>query len=327
MHAIKSRLCDTRIYVSVLYFTPLLFPHTTPLYCNLPNGITGVCTSAITCQNAKSEVVGICGNTQLACCKAQRTCGSTISMTNSHFVHPHFPATVNDQARCQVTVLRPLASMCQVKVDFIDFMLRQPTNGRCSPDSATFSGTPTPVPQLCGNMTGQHLYLDFENDNTPIVLNIRGDGKIARSWNIRFSYVSCLNKAPKGCLQYYTEPSGSICSLNYKGFVGQTHDEEYVPVRVNKNRILANLSYSTCIRPIRGNICGIRYTVNGDFHVSDLQGAGSGPDCSSGNQVIIPSGQESIGNRVANAGPFNSAFCGRNMNPKGSDAAENSVVY
>ncbi|RWS04237.1 uncharacterized protein B4U79_12545, partial [Dinothrombium tinctorium] len=143
--------------------------------------------------------------------------------------------------------------LCQLRLDFIDFELNQPSNGNCESDQFVVTGqnANSIVPALCGFNSGQHLYVDIENTFGPYVLRTitRGDG--VRLWNIRVSLIECTNpsRAPENCLQYFTGPNGVFSSFNY---VDTNQMEALAKLSPNQNMFaftyLNNLNYAICFR-------------------------------------------------------------------------------
>lgn len=59
-------------------------------------------------------------------------------------------------------------------------------------DSLTVTGGASEVPVLCGENTGQHVYIDFDGDE-PIQISIRTSSAqtYQRSWNIQATQIAC----------------------------------------------------------------------------------------------------------------------------------------
>ena len=117
----------------------------------------------------------------------------------------------------------------------------------------------------------------------------------ARRWNMKIHQYECASPtlAPSGCLQYYTEASGSFRSFNYQAnavSIGPSH--------------LSNLNYAICFR-IENGYCGIKYsqvtsevrsfTLSGDAStINSLQDAlvdYSDANCQK-DYVVIPGGSQ-----------------------------------
>nr|XP_027198049.1 uncharacterized protein LOC113792336 isoform X1 [Dermatophagoides pteronyssinus] len=176
--------------------------------------------------------------------------------------------------------LDKLASTFNVRQLFLEFQIDPPTEGNCLGDkfTATASGmTPTAIPVLCGNNRNQHIYLSLptnqEKRSVSIVFetNALGDYrfhlKITQiDCRVRqppaqtgpFSSISTLAArqsrtiyqkipnqltypAPTGCLQYFTQPTGTIESFNFGHY-------------------LNNLDYAICIER-QPDTCRVIYSA------------------------------------------------------------------
>lgn len=80
-----------------------------------------------------------------------------------------------------------------MRIDFLTLNLAQPdANGTCVTDALYVIGGASAVPVICGENSGQHIYVDFNGD-TPIQIVI-ATGALAtlgRSWNIKVAQIGC----------------------------------------------------------------------------------------------------------------------------------------
>ncbi|XP_020717139.1 uncharacterized protein LOC101454890 [Ceratitis capitata] len=203
-------------------------------------------------------------------------CGQTSRFKRTILRSPAQPSPT-----CQYTIRRQSKHVCQLHIQFQKFELQQPIVDRemntmiCS-DSFT-AGRFT----LCGENTGQHLYIPFEA--TVAMLNFNIPSRSSQSnWHLIVEQLECppapshladglppllsgvLNDifdlrnvfsrfindldslAPAGCDQYYTQPTGLIKSFNYRDGLGTY----YIP----------NLKYTICIKQTAA-LQNIEYTV------------------------------------------------------------------
>lgn len=90
--------------------------------------------------------------------------------------------------------MQPCGSgVCQLRIDFLDAVLATPNgDGVCNTDLLTITGGATTVPPLCGDNTGQHVYVDFDG-TTPIQISVSATPgyTFARHWNIKVSQINC----------------------------------------------------------------------------------------------------------------------------------------
>lgn len=75
----------------------------------------------------------------------------------------------------------------------MDLVLAQPDgDGVCNTDSISITGGNTVVPLLCGDLTGQTIYVDF-NGNAAITIAVTATlaTTFSRRWNIKLIQLSC----------------------------------------------------------------------------------------------------------------------------------------
>ncbi|CAG2054635.1 unnamed protein product [Timema podura] len=159
------------------------------------------------------------------------------------------------------------------RLDFDQFELASEPNvnagtGESSMDCSDTGLTVKPNPggslgftALCGNNTGQHLYIPVDTSLGPtsVQLTVVTSGATLYRWKIRATQVDCtqqpLDVAPPGCLQYYTDERGSFSSFGYGSGNGG---------------YMSNLNYAVCIRRTTGS-CGIRYSAPDSFKMAAVQ--------------------------------------------------------
>ncbi|KAJ8935637.1 hypothetical protein NQ318_015614 [Aromia moschata] len=188
------------------------------------------------------------------------SCGSTVRENGTYFVNIGYPNSYDGTGSCQVTVLKANPDICQYRYTYFVFSLQEeldfdqlnimgpePINHICNYDQFIVSGG-SPVPTICGNNMGNHLYVDAGSGiNAPTVLSVVTSGpSLDRNWKIRILQIPCAAsyKAEDGCSQYFTGVAGQILSFNYDPVVGAQ---------------LSNQDYGICIRAER-NFCGVQYT-------------------------------------------------------------------
>ncbi|XP_023310102.1 uncharacterized protein LOC108905522 [Anoplophora glabripennis] len=208
-----------------------------------------------------------------------------------------------------------------IRLDFLNFILAQPDgNGYCVFDSFTVTGSASNVPVLCGENTGQHMYL-MVNNGTNIQLTIATSAAVVlgRSWNIKVTQIACdcPTLAPIGCLQYYTELSGTVMSFNYGTTINGALVTWANGTTRPGTRQIANQNYGICINMSPG-YCSIQWSQGSDdtsFTVSGntalvavtpgLPGGGIiGENCTT-DFVVIPNPSYANGTAVAG-----DRFCG-----------------
>jgi hypothetical protein len=188
-----------------------------------------------------------------------RTCGSSTNINNTYFTNSGYPLTFAGGSRCNIAVTRSGTDVCQLRVDFLDMELAQPSgDGVCITDFFTITGGASPVPRICGHNTGQHVYVDF-NGNNPVTITVATLGSVtfSRRWHLHLQMIGCdsTSRAPFGCLQYWTESSATISSFNYASAGAGTSNS----IGVQGSRQIASLAYGACVQPTAGT-CSITWS-------------------------------------------------------------------
>lgn len=143
-----------------------------------------------------------------------------------------------------------------------------------------FTGAASTVGRVCGQNTGQHIYLDF-NDGNDIDITIFTSAAVAlgRQWNLKIAQIGCdspsrgmLNispclftnvchfAAPSGCLMYYSDLSATVRSFNY-GQAANALSPANNPGMLGTRQI-ANMNYGACVRAAPG-YCSIQWAPAG----------------------------------------------------------------
>jgi hypothetical protein len=173
-------------------------------------------------------------------------------------------------------------------------------------------GVGTPV--ICGQNTGQHIYVDMgtlAGDTATLNFAFGGDSS-NRAWEVKVSQVPCAARyAPEaGCTQYQTGLTGRITSFNFDS----TTDNH-----------LQNQNYNVCIRPEDG-FCCIQYQVCSDPGSFSLSGGGQDPTdptklisiaesgCTN-DYIDIPGSSANCNQGSQNANALTNKYCGSILNP------------
>lgn len=84
-------------------------------------------------------------------------------------------------------------SICQLKVDFLALSLAPPNgDGVCNTDVLTISGGSSAVPNICGENTGQHVFVDFNGDDAiQISITATSSYTFGRNWHIKIAQINC----------------------------------------------------------------------------------------------------------------------------------------
>jgi len=232
--------------------------------CTTAGGLKGTCMTASECSGT-GTASGNCAASFGVCCYIKvSTCGGVVSRNCTYIESPGFPSDYSTSGDCSYTVNRCQDDICQIRLDFTSVTLQQPkatgtatTDGDCSDTILDITGGLTAnsifsnPPDLCGTLTGQHVYIDSGRASTAATLKFTLATSESNSWRIKVTQIECWNptKAPQGCLQYfYGDTMHTVTSFNWDGTsacsTGCLSDEQ---------------SYSVCFRPEKG-MCGMQWS-------------------------------------------------------------------
>lgn len=199
------------------------------------------------------------------------SCNSRSNANGTHFVNPGYPKPFNGSTSCQITIDKiKSVKICQLRVDFEEFDLQHPVDGDCMQDKFIVSGQNgnSIIPIICGRNTWQHMYIDVDASEGPIVLEVITSSSSEifpkkRRWDIRVSQIECDNpsRPPQNCLQYFTGHAGVIQSFNYEP--PRELSESITPQTMlsRESSYLNNMDYAICFRKEKG-FCTQTYAVN-----------------------------------------------------------------
>lgn len=215
--------------------------------CTSPSGDSGICAPGSVCSLFGGRPSGSCVLGKVCCINAITTCGGTVTLNNTYWQSSSTP--VSAPSTCALTVrldtklVEQLAKpICQIRLDFVSFTTQQPTDGTCT-DSFIVGGSTNVVPIICGDNSGQHMYIDVPSSaltptDVQLMFNFAA-GVATRTWNIKIAMLPCGASylAPPGCLQYFTASSGRVRSFNWQDVGAPT-----------STRQLNNQNYNICFR-------------------------------------------------------------------------------
>merc|ERR550519_2369507 len=308
-------------------FTVVKFPNTA--CSSSTSGRNGTCYTASECAAKGGSSSGSCASSFGVCCVFEKTCGAgSISENCTYFTS----SALNKGGSCDLTVCKSASDVCQLRLDFETFVLNNPVTatavtitttvnanrvGSCDTDSfgVTVPGGKSP-PQICGTNTGQHMYIPASDQCNVLNANIGSASTATTSaFTIKVTQIECNSKtkAPNGCLQYFTEDTGTIETFNYNSAAGV---------------LLVNQDYSSCVRTGR-TYCAICYYSSsfklsvpnaiaaiGSFGVDTNCGTASTTayaNAGSYDHVVIPGGQCAPATGGA-TNLLNDKYCGTQLN-------------
>merc|ERR1719430_303203 len=125
------------------------------------------------------------------------------------------------------------ADICQIRLDFTTFIIAGPAvtteliptgasticqDGLTLATSDNTAVTSSPSGTLCGQLTGEHIYVDLSptsSDALTATLTTLVSGTLTpaiakRTWDVKVSQIEChaLYRAPPGCQRYMMEDYG-----------------------------------------------------------------------------------------------------------------------
>lgn len=222
-------------------------------------GLTGVCMTQTECSSAEGGTVdGNCAAGFGVCCILSiSACSGTVYRNCTYIDNPSYPTTYTTSGDCSYSVKRCSDDICQIRLDFFDTELMQPistpviTAGTCTntilditPGTTSRSFTTQP-PNLCGTLTGQHVYLDSGRQDTAATLKFTlTTSSTSNRWRVKVTQIECSNpnRAPPGCLQYhYDGVTNNVKSFNWDG-----------TATCSTGCLLASTMYRVCFRPEKG---------------------------------------------------------------------------
>lgn len=191
--------------------------------------LQGVCYTSEECSDKQGTADGNCASSFGVCCVLRvSACPGVVTQNGSYIENVGFPTAATGAVNCAQTVTRCSTDICQVRLDFTAVTLAQPpVTGICTDATMTIAPGATNAlltqrpPVLCGTLTGQHVYLDAGPPTVTTVATITTviPAAATESWRIKVSQIECSsrNRAPNGCLQYFTGIRNTATSFNYDG--------------------------------------------------------------------------------------------------------------
>lgn len=224
----------------------------------------GTCFTKSECAEKGGSQAGSCASGFGVCCIFTiESSGGTISQNCTYIRNPNFPSAYTATSAGQVSynVVKCSSDVCSLRLDFEQFTIR----GTGSTIEAiatdmdagvgcqdTFDITTTngnSYPQICGQNSGQHVYVDMGNTNSDTAsLNFAFTGTDnSRQWEIKVTQIPCTAswREPEGCFQYHTGYTGVIKTFNFDD---------------SADNHLGNHDYDICIRQEEG-FCCVQYSV------------------------------------------------------------------
>lgn len=254
--------------------------------------VKGTCYTATECGDKKGTKSGNCASGFGVCCIFVSKTGvsATISENRTYLRNTLFPAieTTQPAAAISYTIKKMQSDICQVRLDFDTFVIAGPANTEqkgtdgaltnCNDRMKTTASSNMFVPELCGVLTGEHLYVDIGPDSTDNVVfkfefsivttNVPTPANAMRTWSIKTSQIPCWApyRAPDGCHRYFMQPTGTIISPNFAKVPAGT---SRAAGQLLSGTDLLSQDLKTCLRREKG-MCCTRFQVCQQYGGIDL---------------------------------------------------------
>ena len=165
----------------------------------------GTCYTSSECSGKKGTADGNCASGFGVCCTfSVSSCGSTVSENCTYIKNPGYPSTYSTTGSCSYSVTPTNTDICQLRLDLDNFDITEGTTGTCTDSFGVSVGSERVYKDLCGTLSGQHIYLETARKTASQTLSftIATGG----TWRMKVSQIECwnTNKAPTDCYQYFT---------------------------------------------------------------------------------------------------------------------------
>jgi len=226
----------------------------------MSNDMFGICVTAEECNGRSGTKSGNCASGFGVCCLTAIEAtgsGATISNNLTYITNQGFPTAVGGAAPVTAQNYQfPIATTSNIRTIRLDFNVANfqppPANGVCDQDIITVNSAGAGAAtlgfnNLCGTLTGQHIYIPTGFATSGNQLNIvTNNVAFTRTWKILVRMIEDGNPGlPQNdqCLQYFTGASGNIRSFNDVTAAGA------------QGQLISHLRYSACIRLEKGSRC------------------------------------------------------------------------
>jgi len=276
----------------------------------------GTCYTNQECEDKGGTIQGSCAAGFGVCCVfIVDESGDTIDQNCTYIQNEGFPSAFTGTGSVTYTINKCSEDVCKLRLDFETFSI-QGTGNTVEFDGAanaqtcvdTFditTNTRQSIPQICGQNTGQHIYVDIgalASDSATLTFNFAAVAN--QMWEIKVSQIACDSGSspPDGCLQWHTGLTGRFTTFNFL----DTADNH-----------LPNQDYSVCIRQEEG-FCCVQYTVCADAMSWTLDtviaGVAETDSRCETDYIAIPGSSGTCKTAGGNPNPVADKYCGEFFN-------------
>eukprot|EP00095_Tigriopus_kingsejongensis_P012190 maker-scaffold521_size146803-snap-gene-0.14 protein:Tk12190 transcript:maker-scaffold521_size146803-snap-gene-0.14-mRNA-1 annotation:"hypothetical protein KGM_18655" len=195
----------------------------------------GTCYRRDECTRKGGSVAGTCAAGFGVCCVfLVSNSGATINQNCSYIRNPNFPNAYDSTSQVSYNIQKCDNSVCSLRLDFESFSILGTGNtaevdssllpldpgGVCLDTFDVTTNTGSNIPTICGQNTGQHIYVDIGNlASDTAQLNFAFNGASNnRQWEIKVTQIPCNTQGHPngcGCLQYHTGLTGRLTTFNF----------------------------------------------------------------------------------------------------------------
>jgi len=307
LHFTSAEDTESRDEKLISTFQIVRFPNDV---CVGSNSRNGTCYTSAECSDKSGTSSGSCADGFGVCCTFLTTsCGGSTSENLTYWATVSGGVTSAAQSTCGLTVCPMNDDICHLRLDFTTFVITGPntlsifqtrrrigaapisdivdvtgevggtsytTNCLYDTFSAQGASPSSTPPEVCGTLTGTHMYVEADVDRCNLLqftfsdvlatgaTILRGTAAFAtRSWDITVAQIECTSASnpPPGCTQWFFGAAGAYTLENYN-YVSDTAQTSNTGIH------LANQNQRICIRRERGNCIGCFWAAAAEFAVS-----------------------------------------------------------
>merc|ERR1712223_23595 len=261
----------------------------------------GTCFTQSECSSKGGNAKGNCAAGFGVCCVFlyDSSSDTQVNYNDTYIQNPSYPSTYGESNSISYTVNKCSDDICWLRLDFETFTTLGPaateeTTGDLCVDTftVTASVSTSSVPVICGDNTGQHIYVDIGNESggTATLAFAFTGTSTARKWDIKVAQIPCgTTYGPRdGCLQWFTGLTGRITTFNFNTAAGPH---------------LPNQNYQACVRREAGACC-VEYSVcNGVDNAFTIDSLNTNKQAKAGNACRAP-GTAAVGGLTSISGDY-----------------------
>ncbi len=163
----------------------------------------GTCFTLSECSSKGGSSKGNCASGFGVCCvfTYSTTSQTTVNYNDTYLQNPGFPSTYGDTGTLSYTINKCSSDVCWLRLDFETFQTEgpadtdeTPSGGACTDMLTLTVSTGQQIPTLCGQLTGQHIYVDIgtgSSDTATLALAFTGTST-QRKWDVKVAQIPCF---------------------------------------------------------------------------------------------------------------------------------------